>query len=597
MLSADPGRRPTAAEACKILRTVNTHGPEGTVSDELTVSLTGGFPAPQKPATPSSKDSVLSLGEAVFSLERLADGLEATLASGRPPDADFLEKFSRLRDGCEGIVALLTRKSVTPSDSLEEPLEFARAIIDEASRSVLSLLDRVTATLRGHSARIAGTGLVSEILALQLHRIIIPKLANLPREGGEAVDSSGGFFFDQGEAGDGPNPSAFDIREGLLSVDELRQIDTFLSLSDHSSSSLFRVLGSASAEDREKLLHALWTRCDLLLLRMRSASRAFLESIDFLTSDPALRKKWKLMYALFRKAAGGAFWSIDMARATLDELTPADRLVFARSFLLHPDEGFRQYALEVLNPADAWDYILDESTSLSRLFDLWAAFQGKVSTGFRKVFFVSTRQRIAGPPSAAEAGAAFSLLKSFYQLPFFHEDSYFHMLEQVQESLQERAASFGLGQDPDSEYVALMRAFLSAPRSRDFPVEDWSTVPLAIQRRIARKGHFLRHFVCHPVDPIALECLPHLLKLENVAPYVSIFSINSRVIIELSRDRRLFQTEEARMALASNPKTPASVVVQYISFLRRDNLRRLSESHEGNQFARQFAIKLLARNV
>jgi hypothetical protein len=51
------------------------------------------------------------------------------------------------------------------------------------------------------------------------------------------------------------------------------------------------------------------------------------------------------------------------------------------------------------------------------------------------------------------------------------------------------------------------------------------------------------------------------------------------------------------MALASNPKTPASVVVQYISFLRRDNLRRLSESHEGNQFARQFAIKLLARNV
>lgn len=593
MMAPFPSDRPTPEEALRVLRSLPVHEQAGGDLEEKTVSLGGPlFPSSQpRSAAPSS---FLDLGESVFAVERLAEELESCLSSGGPLDAAFLEKFARLQDGCQKITASLGQRE---GDSGRPPVEdpaFTQAIVLETSRSVLDLLERLTAAFQRHTDSLSETGVAGGILALQLHRLLIPRLSRNRRDAQPATESEE-FFFDEGPEQDEEARHVDDLRSGLLSPDELTRIDTLLSLSARGAEALFQVLGSAPAQDRARLLASLWSRCDILLMRMRTASRAFLESIPFLTQDPESRKKWRLLYALFKRTPSGDFWDIDAVRSTVEDLDGADRRVFSRCFLLHPHPGFRTYAIEALDPGDVWDFVLEDSTPLPRLLELWNAFGKRLPTGFRKIFFVCLKHRFASPRSPVDARAAFEFLESFYRLPFFHEDSYFRMLEQVQEELQKASSGLGVERDLDSEYSTLMKEFFAAPRSRDVPVEDWATVPLPIQRRIARKGHFLRHFVCHPVDPIALECLPHLLRLESVAPYISIFSINSRVLLELARDRRLFQWEEARFALVSNPKTPSSVVVQYISFLRRDNLKKLSESRESNQFARQFAAKLLAR--
>ena len=54
------------------------------------------------------------------------------------------------------------------------------------------------------------------------------------------------------------------------------------------------------------------------------------------------------------------------------------------------------------------------------------------------------------------------------------------------------------------------------------PLEHMRDVPLPIQRKLAREGRFLSYFVSHSNDRVARETLPHLLRLEDVTPFLRI---------------------------------------------------------------------------
>jgi len=114
-----------------------------------------------------------------------------------------------------------------------------------------------------------------------------------------------------------------------------------------------------------------------------------------------------------------------------------------------------------------------------------------------------------------------------------------------------------------------------------------------MQRRIARRGYFTRHFACHPIDPIALECLSHVMAVEDLTDYVADYAINARLLAELARERHRFQREETRLALVGNPKTPSTVVLHYVRLLRRESLRRLADSRQCHPIARTVAQRVL----
>ena len=197
----------------------------------------------------------------------------------------------------------------------------------------------------------------------------------------------------------------------------------------------------------------------------------------------------------------------------------------------------------------------------------------------------------AGSPQRALV--VVDLMKEFYSVDPFHEDQYFDMLLALDEPVRKESRRHGLLVDFDADYLRCFREFLASGRSRETAMEGWTMVPLPVQRRLARRGHFLSYFTCHPIDRIALECLRYLVVRENVVEFVRAPGINARLLSELAKEKRLFRRDNARMALVSHPKTPPNVVIQHIHHLQAHQLRELARSRECNRVALSYARRLL----
>jgi hypothetical protein len=273
-----------------------------------------------------------------------------------------------------------------------------------------------------------------------------------------------------------------------------------------------------------------------------------------------------------------------------------DRKVFARALLLHPSPSYRGLAREFLEPSDYWLVLSDPATPVPTLLQLWRHLRPAVGNGYLKIFFASVRDACLRGGGAEDIVATVELMKEFYGVDALHEDAYFELLQAMDEPVRRQAREHGLLVDFDAEYARLFRAFLAGGKRQEQRADGFGLVPLPVQRRLARRGHFLPHFICHPVDRIALECLPYLQARESVLEFVRVPQINSRLIGELARERRLFRHDEARLALVANPKTPANVVLQNIHHLPSHALRELMRSRDANAVARNYAARLLGRH-
>ena len=74
-----------------------------------------------------------------------------------------------------------------------------------------------------------------------------------------------------------------------------------------------------------------------------------------------------------------------------------------------------------------------------------------------------------------------------------------------------------------------------------------------------------------------------------------IFKWNARLLGELAKEERLYQSENNKYLLVANPKTPPFVVAKHIGYLRGDSLNKLVCSHECNRFAHDYATRLLEK--
>jgi len=165
----------------------------------------------------------------------------------------------------------------------------------------------------------------------------------------------------------------------------------------------------------------------------------------------------------------------------------------------------------------------------------------------------------------------------------------------MDKKVREIAKHNGLLIDLDSEYTNSFKQFLSSGPEDSTDTEGWQRIPLPIQRRLARKGYFLHYFISHPVMVIAMECLPHLLKREDIAEFLKIASMNSVLLKEISKHKRIFDVEACRYALVAHPKVSANVVVQYIHNLKTPLIKQIARSRDCSQMARTLANKLISK--
>lgn len=343
-----------------------------------------------------------------------------------------------------------------------------------------------------------------------------------------------------------------------------------------SASRLAQNLKSAGAGNEHRGVHAL----TLSLLHLAREVERRVASFEPAAGDPAsLRGNWDPL----------------MVRPMLDEQSRADREVFGRALLIHPWETYRRLALEILEPPDFWNAIAHERLPLDWLLELWRHLEQQVGDDYLKIFFVCVKDRLARPAEGEGVVAAVELVKELFRVDCFHETLYFKMLTELEGHVRAEARRHGLLADFDSEYVSRIQAFRARPARPDEPVKAWGKVPLPIQRLLARRGHFQRHFSCHPIDPIALECLPHILFGEDVAGFLKLAGLNARLLGELAKEERLYQNENNKYLLVANPKTPPFIVAKHIGYLRGDSLNKLVCSHECNRFAHDYATRLLEK--
>jgi hypothetical protein len=259
---------------------------------------------------------------------------------------------------------------------------------------------------------------------------------------------------------------------------------------------------------------------------------------------------------------------------------------------LHREESVSTWAISLLERSELWHVISYTHAPLTIKKKLFDAIQVDAPPEYLKVFFFCVRPNVFSAQRAEELFSAFELLEHFFKVPCFHEDMIFEPLLTLDQHLRALAMRLKLQIQESSPYQDLLTAFMARGSQTTRDPESMREIPLPIQRKIAREGHFTVFFVSHSNDKVALETLPHLYKKEDITRYLRIPTINRLVLTDLAKRRRFFRKEMPRLALLQNPKTHAQVARVYLPLLSEQQVRLLAEnkhiSGEVRKMARQF---------
>ncbi len=549
---------------------------------------------------------------ATASVELLVDSQSATLVSSSLVGVDITDRIDRLEQVVEEVRRFRDQANPGTDEALEQASIFvsearpflaqleerSRIPAEEAAVSALALSVRHMSTDVERTLREVFDDNGAAAFLLHLRQALTDPLSHLIDDLDERVrlNEETDFFSFDGEADADPAGDPLERLADLSSDDELARHEALLAMVGRDQAELVMAISRAPEEVRARTFTSLWENLHVVLQLGRSRARTIFDTA--LSADPDANRvsNWRLIYSLFKQRET-ALWDPDALRIAVAGMSEQDRRVFGRCLLIHPVGGYRELALAATEPSDWWYLIASPATPLAWLLNLLRSSRRRVSSDFLKVFFVCVRDRLSARLKASDVVVAADLLKELFEIDVLHEDVFFRMLSELDRKVRESCRQHGLLVDFDAEYLERAKSFFSRGVRKEMDMEEWSQVPLPIQRHLARAGHFTRHFACHPIDAIAMECLPHLMKMETGRPIAEMNAVNSRLLAELGKVRRLFLNDDARAALVRNPKTPAYIVMKYIGFVRRDALKKIAESREGNSFAREYAKKALKRTV
>lgn len=327
------------------------------------------------------------------------------------------------------------------------------------------------------------------------------------------------------------------------------------------------------------LVQGLWRCADAVLLRDIGADRGALRFMPFLaglSSDTTgTAARFQRVIDLLRNRSGAGI--VDGIGDHVDDEP------LLRCLLLHPIHEVRAKAAARVPLAALWTVVEHARTPLAVQGVVFQQLKRRGHVDHLKVFFFCVRDAIAGA-SHAELREAVALVRGFFDIGAFHEDLLFEPLLELERQLRERAGAAGLLDDSWAHAVAI---FVDEGRADETQLDHLRDVPLPLQRKLAREGRFLATFVCHANERIARETLPHLLRLEDVTRYLRQVTIHRVVLVELAKRRRFFKKDAPKLALLSNPKTPAAMARNYLGLVSDEQLRNLAANRHINPDVRR----------
>jgi len=481
------------------------------------------------------------------------------------------------------VIAPLAERTVAPRDR------------DAFAASLVALEDAAKHTakaLRGLSARfdyLATLGLRLLKSAHEISRALHGSLAAIQRPATTPVHDAPELFEDPDTSGGETLEECVALlmaKDALVSEEGLERF-----LSHH----LETAIGRLSAQTEELLvdhvLAGLWRHADELLLR------------DLYPAASGGFRLFPFLAKLAHRPGAETFATVGRVfkrpNPDLSHLAPAARPMLWRCLVMSPLPELRSDALSRAKSGELWTIIAFPRTPLRVERMIFDRIREDAAPEYLQVFFLCVRDAILAAARRVTSEVhgdlleAFALISSFFALPSFHEDFVFEPLVELEAELRKTAEAIGI--ELGSEYEEAFGAFKDKGASSASPIDALNDVPLPIQRKLAREGHFTNYFVCHPNERVALETLRHILKREDIFTLLKMPKIHRAVLVQLVKEERFFRKEEARIALLQNPKTPAFVARKYVPFLTRAQVKQLAANKAIGTEVRHLAAQYLKK--
>jgi hypothetical protein len=212
-----------------------------------------------------------------------------------------------------------------------------------------------------------------------------------------------------------------------------------------------------------------------------------------------------------------------------------------------------------------------------------------------KSLFLLLRQRLSEVKRAADVREAYAVLRAFYGAPVFLEEALFSRLVALHDGLRRKALAVAELRHLEQDSLDGMKAFCSRERLAKADPEQMAHVPLAIQRKLAHDGLFAGYFICNARDAIALESVPHVLRLPDVLAFIRLSRINDQALHTIAKDKSVMKEYAHRLAFCRNPRAKGPELDGYMSSLTSTDWDAIARDRNASRRAREQARRLLAK--
>jgi hypothetical protein len=526
-------------------------------------------------------DQFPAIAERIRALRTSIVSLVETTRSEGVPIRDLQEAEDRLAEEYQALLnegaKCLLKGDAAGSETALAAVEDACSswrIIDQKMRETLSLayggtiprqnllIDDVHAEL----ARRAGDPAAA--LYTRLHALWAEHLASRP--------------WDAHLAGTFRNSDSGDLEKclhALVHGDHLDVEDAMVSLSGALRYSFADYI-ERRGEPLDLLEESLWMRPEILIINDYWQYHPHVKLLDL------LRRKSRARFAGAFDAVQ-QFFSEDDSRTDdgaaeriveeVKRIRPEERDTYLRCLMLHPNHRIRRYAVTNVGADGFWKVVTPDGVPLTTILSMLEKVAGskQYDENFQKVFFHAIHRRLLSVNSRSELLYARGIVRILADLPFFMEDSFFEKLMAAVDYLAAKEKKYGIDEGVLGEYIERLRREKTRVGTLQASSPNIANVPAVVLRKLARDGHFWYELAAHPLYKIARETVRHINGPDRALRIANNHVVNQDVLREVGRQRGLFGTRPARLALLSNPRTPPAVSLDYLADLNRQDREQL----------------------
>ncbi len=256
----------------------------------------------------------------------------------------------------------------------------------------------------------------------------------------------------------------------------------------------------------------------------------------------------------------------------------------------HAGPGVRQYVFNHIQFKELWDIIAYSKTPIETIKEIAGHLFLLRDEDRMKVFFDLTLLRLVNnlfdPMVSDLLPPIKAIIEIFYQFDFFIETGYFRRLNDLSLRFKEKVGGNEIGILEES-MKQLEKEFKKTGGNPATQPKILNELPMAVQRKLARDGHYPEFFCTSTNQPIADEVIRYI-NYNNIGKFVSITVINGTLFNKLLRRDELFRLSGVIIAALCNPKCNVEFATRHMSKLNRADMQRLAYNPNLNPAIRNY---------